>query len=64
MKDLGEMQNDDLKKMLLFCNDKGYLVEGKMISVSRLVFEECVKMNCFYCGKYNISWKCPPTAEY
>lgn len=25
-----------------------------------LIFEERVKMNCFYCGKYNVSWKCPP----
>ncbi len=25
-----------------------------------LVFEERVKMNCFYCGKWNLNWKCPP----
>lgn len=25
-----------------------------------LIFEERVKMNCFYCGKYNVNWKCPP----
>lgn len=24
------------------------------------VFEENVKMNCFYCGKYANNWKCPP----
>jgi predicted metal-binding protein len=24
------------------------------------VFEECVKMNCFYCGKYGRNWRCPP----
>ena len=24
------------------------------------VFEELVKMNCFYCGKYGRNWKCPP----
>lgn len=27
---------------------------------SDLVFEERVRMNCFYCGKWNMSWKCPP----
>lgn len=25
-----------------------------------LVFEERVKMNCFYCKNYNRSWRCPP----
>lgn len=24
------------------------------------VFEENVKMNCFYCGRYNNNWRCPP----
>lgn len=31
-----------------------------LIKHSDLVFEERVKMNCFYCGKYNANWKCPP----
>ncbi len=30
------------------------------IKFEDLVFEERVKMNCFYCGKYNVCWKCPP----
>ena len=49
-----------LKQMLLFCNINGYSVEGKVIDASSLIFEERVKMNCFYCGKYDVSWKCPP----
>lgn len=52
--------DEELKEMLLFCNNKGYQIEGTMIEVSQLFFEERVKMNCFYCGKYNVSWKCPP----
>jgi predicted metal-binding protein len=24
------------------------------------VFEKRVKLNCFYCNKYNTSWTCPP----
>ncbi len=24
------------------------------------VFEENVRMNCFYCGKYGHNWRCPP----
>lgn len=30
------------------------------IEPSELIFEENVKMNCFYCGKYNNNWRCPP----
>ena len=25
-----------------------------------LIFELSVKINCFYCGRYNNNWKCPP----
>ena len=25
-----------------------------------MIFEENVKMNCFYCGKYGNNWRCPP----
>ncbi len=52
--------NEELKEMLLLCNDKGYQVNGIIIDTSKLIFEERVKMNCFYCGKYNLNWKCPP----
>lgn len=54
------MVNEDLTNMLEICNSKGYAVQGLMIDASKLIFEERVKMNCFYCGKYNDSWKCPP----
>lgn len=30
------------------------------IHPSDLVFEENAKMNCFYCGRYNNNWRCPP----
>ena len=49
-----------LKKMLLHCNKKGYDIQGKLVDISTMIFEERVKMNCFYCGKYNSSWRCPP----
>jgi predicted metal-binding protein len=25
-----------------------------------IVFEQNIKINCFYCGRYNNHWKCPP----
>ncbi|MCI8455432.1 MAG: DUF2284 domain-containing protein [Lachnospiraceae bacterium] len=30
------------------------------IRPSDLIFEENVRMNCFYCGKYGTNWRCPP----
>lgn len=30
------------------------------IASDDLVFEERVKLNCFYCEKYNFNWRCPP----
>lgn len=30
------------------------------IDPKELIFEEVAKMNCFYCGKYNNNWRCPP----
>lgn len=53
--------NDDLINRI-----KAYIVEkypdfhSMLISPSELIFEENVKMNCFYCGRYNENWKCPP----
>ncbi len=35
-------------------------VEGIFIEPKELIFEENVKMNCFYCGRYNNNWRCPP----
>lgn len=32
----------------------------KSVSKDSLVFEERCILNCFYCGKYNSNWKCPP----
>lgn len=30
------------------------------IAPEELVFEECVRLNCYYCKKYDSSWRCPP----
>ena len=34
--------------------------EIKLMKPSDAVFEECVKMNCYYCANYNTNWRCPP----
>lgn len=54
------MQKDIFNYMLLDVIQKGYDIKGLEIDSSSLIFEERIRMNCFYCGKYNVSWKCPP----
>ncbi len=49
-----------MKDMLSYVQKSFPLIEGKKITSEDLIFEERVKMNCFYCGKYNINWRCPP----
>lgn len=38
-------------------NDKAKVVR---IAIEDFVFELKTKINCFYCARYNTSWKCPP----
>jgi len=49
--------NKEILNVLKSINEKA---QGIIINPEKLVFEENVKMNCFYCGKYNVSWRCPP----
>ncbi len=50
----------EFEELLLWVNENGFPVEGIEIETEKLIFEERVKMNCFYCAKYNTNWKCPP----
>lgn len=54
------MLNRELEEMLTHCTAMGYDIKGVEIDTTKLIFEERVKMNCFYCGKYNSGWRCPP----
>lgn len=38
----------------------GNVFNGFMVNSADLIFEERVKMNCYYCGKFNNNWRCPP----
>jgi len=53
----GNMLKDEILEYLHTVNGDA---EGILIDPGKLIFEENVKMNCFYCGKYNNNWKCPP----
>lgn len=48
------------EEFLSFCKDSAPDAEYVFMDPKEAVFEENVKMNCFYCGKYGNNWKCPP----
>ena len=45
--------NDKIKEF--DCNINIY-----KIKFDQIIFEDRVKLNCFYCSKYNTKWTCPP----
>lgn len=53
------MKNFD-EELIGYLNDLNPAIKGVFMNPSEAVFEENVKMNCFYCGKYNNNWRCPP----
>ena len=54
---MDKSQEDELMNFLRKSNSHA---EGIFMNPVDLVFEESVKMNCYYCGKYNNNWRCPP----
>jgi len=55
-----KMNNISKNELIAFLKESNPIAEGVFIKPNELVFEENVKMNCFYCGKYNNNWRCPP----
>lgn len=49
-----------MDEMLAYVREKFPLIQGRKITAEKLIFEERIKLNCFYCGKYNNNWRCPP----
>ena len=61
------MGNLETREAKHFLNDmleevhKTYpMVEAFLINPKTLFFERRMRMNCFYCGRYNRNWHCPP----
>lgn len=54
------MNSTDREQLLTFLKEKNIRAEGVFMDPKSLIFEENVRMNCFYCGKYNNNWRCPP----
>ena len=47
-------------ELMAFLKESHPGAEGIFMDPRELVFEENVKMNCFYCGRYGRNWRCPP----
>ena len=56
---IGE-QSNMLNEMICQIQETYPLIQGQVINPKKIVFEERVKMNCFYCGRYGNNWRCPP----
>ena len=54
------MSKIDREELTAFVKQNNERAKCVFIRPQDLIFEENVKMNCFYCGKYNHNWKCPP----
>ena len=48
------------KELENFIKDHNRQVNIIFMDPKNLIFEEQVKMNCFYCGRYGQNWRCPP----
>lgn len=54
------MNTAEDNELLVFMKKENETAKGVFINPKELIFEENTKMNCFYCGKYNNNWRCPP----
>lgn len=54
------MTTDHNEGLLAYLQEIAPTAEGVFMTPREAVFEECVKMNCFYCGRYGQNWRCPP----
>lgn len=54
------MKTDYKEQIISYLHEVAPNAEGVFMDPKRAIFEECVKMNCFYCGKYGRNWRCPP----
>lgn len=54
------MKKSERIDLIAYLREKSNIAEGIFIEPRDLIFEENVKMNCYYCGKYNNNWRCPP----
>ena len=54
------MINSQIADFLQYAKSLNPNLAVALMDPKEAVFEENVKMNCFYCGKYGNNWRCPP----
>lgn len=54
------MKQMDIGALLDYGRQKCPALQMKEINAEDLVYEERVKMSCFYCSRYGSNWRCPP----
>lgn len=54
------MKKSEKQLIIQYVRELSENVDIAFIDPKEIVFEENVKMNCFYCGKYGNNWRCPP----
>lgn len=54
------MKRNEKEDLINYVREYNPLIELTFMDPRELILEENVKMNCFYCGRYNNNWKCPP----
>ena len=57
---LTNMEREKIMKILQEEVEKNPYMAMYPLKKEALVFEERVKINCFYCARYNTKWTCPP----
>lgn len=53
-------ENDCFKELTSYLTEIAPEAKYTRMSPKDAIFEECVKMNCYYCSKYGLNWRCPP----
>ena len=54
------MTKDQIPEFLEYASSLNPALRVQLMNPGDAVFEENVKMNCYYCGKYGNNWRCPP----
>ena len=54
------MKKEQRQELLQYLSETNSNAVGVFMDPRELVFEETVKQNCYYCGRYGRNWRCPP----
>ena len=54
------MRSDEANEVVRILEGTSVSVSYTFVNPKEVIFEENVRMNCFYCGHYNNNWRCPP----